>query len=659
MTSRTSVADRAQPPPGAVALRLEPFDEPRVEAWVRTWNRVNGAAFGTPGARPLDLATVLSHRELAAQPLLLLMLALYDAEGHDLRQAGDLHRGELYERLLRRFACREVTKHADGVSEPDLDRAVEEELRRLAVVAFAMFNRGAQWVTAEELGTDLAVLPFGGRPVARQGGLRVPLPEADLVLGRFFFVHRARAADEGRHRETYEFLHATFGEFLVARLTAEAVDDLVAREAAAGLSWGGEPASDDLLHALLSHAVLSIRATVLAFLAERLSGRDQVQRDAWAALLLRLFRSVAYDGRPRRYDNYRPRRLRMTVRHAAYSANLLLLVLSAVQEVTGRELFPEATVTVDEWRAQVGLWRSQLGADEWDSLADLLALERRGRASSRDVKIWVNDRFAVPPEPDLGWVLGLTTDGPGHGYRLPVELLVRSRRAAHLSCDRTEALLVHAVEPVIDQLHTLLTTYQSPEGGVALSAARALFTAWLLPLRPTSQRQRREVYLRCARLIGDAAGLVEDWDRAAFLRLLLERLAQDQDVSPAVVAEVLLACRATLMQDPSVATVMLHCVERTWGADEEVDDTLARVVGQVVSAQAVSSGPLHPATSEAVARLRDRGARSEPPVMLAEFTAEVRRGWSDPAHRREPTSGADVTEKHRQGAVVDTPEAGS
>ncbi|WP_158273899.1 NACHT domain-containing NTPase [Micromonospora sp. RP3T] len=661
VTSRTSVADRAQPPPGTVAMRLEPFDETRVGAWVDTWNRVNAAAFGAPGERPLDPAVVLSHRELAEQPLLLLMLALYDAEGHDLRQAGELHRGDLYERLLRRFARREVTKHRAGLPDQDLDRAVEEELRRLAVVAFAMFNRGVQWVTSEELGADLAVLPFAGASAGRPDGLRVPLPAADVVLGRFFFIHRARAADGERRRETYEFLHATFGEFLVARLTAQAMDDLVAREAAASLPWGGEPATDDLLHALLSYAVLSTRVTVLAFLNDRLSGMGEVQRDAWTHVLLRLFRNAAYDTGRRRFDEYRPRRLRAVARQAAYSANLLLLILSAGGEVTGCQMFPEATVAVDEWRAQVGLWRSQLGTDEWDGLADLLALERLGEGAGRDVRIRLDSRFAVPPGPDLLWLGGMSTGGLRPGFRLPVETLVRLRRAAYLSCDRNEGLLVDAVEPIIDQLHTALTTYETWGNDEALSAARALLTAWLLPLRAASQAQRREVYLRCVRLAGEVVGLVDDWDRTAYLRLLLDRLAQDHEASPDVVADVLMNCRISLALDPWVATAMLQCVERVLGGDAAVDRRLASVISDVIAAQVASPQPLQQATVEAVARIRARGVVPVVPDLPDSLNARGRFDVLDRARRLEMLFGqlAAMPMKHRQDAVGGTPDAGS
>ncbi len=94
VTSRTSVADRATLPPETLLLRLQSFDEPRIRGWVDIWNEVN--------ATHLDAEDVLAHRELAGQPLLLLMLALYDSDGNALRRgpAGRLATGELYEQLL-------------------------------------------------------------------------------------------------------------------------------------------------------------------------------------------------------------------------------------------------------------------------------------------------------------------------------------------------------------------------------------------------------------------------------------------------------------------------------------------------------------------------------------------------------------------------------
>jgi hypothetical protein len=55
VTSRTAVAERARiPPSGAMALRLEPFDEQQVGHWLRIWNTANAAYFA--GARPVAVA---------------------------------------------------------------------------------------------------------------------------------------------------------------------------------------------------------------------------------------------------------------------------------------------------------------------------------------------------------------------------------------------------------------------------------------------------------------------------------------------------------------------------------------------------------------------------------------------------------------------------
>ena len=650
VTSRTSVADRAQPPPATVAIRLEPFDDDRVTAWIDTWNRVNAVAIRSAGTRPLDPAAVLSHRELAEQPLLLVMLALYDAEGGELRQAGELRRGELYERLLSRFVRREVAKRRVGLPERVLDQAVEEELRRLAVVAFAMFNRGAQWVTSAELDADLTALRLGGTPDGERGGLRAALAAAELLLGRFFFIHRARASAVETHRETYEFLHATFGEYLVARFTGQVLDELVTRYASTSLGWGGERVDDDLLQALLSYAVLSTRSTVLAFLGERLAGRDEAYRAAWAELLVRLFRAAPHATGTRHFDSYRPRRLRVPARYAAYGANLLLLILVAAGEVTGRTLFPETADPADAWRAEVGLWRSQLDPDEWSGLNDLLALERIGRGTDRDVRIWTDDRFALPPDLDLGWTFGPAA-GSGYGYRLAPEEVARLLRTAHLSCDPAVALVVHAVEPVYAQLQTALATFPEMGGGPTPSVVHALIDAWLLPLRPATERQRLEVYLRCVKLVVAAEGLVEDWDRAAYLRLLLDRLAQDHEASAAVVATVL-AAAGDLLNHPEVTVAVLRCADRAMDLDTTGWLT-ERISGAVAAAL---FPPIDLAGAEALVYAQEWGGdagRAGLPAALAEFEARYGRERPDLVRRLRP-----LTERRRPPSGQVRPDGG-
>ena len=111
VTSRTAVADRAQPVPGMVVLRLEPFGHAHINQWLGIWNHANAVAFAARGLLPLTPQTVVAHADLASQPLLLLMLALYDADANALQRSNAaLGKAELYERLLTRFAEREIEK---------------------------------------------------------------------------------------------------------------------------------------------------------------------------------------------------------------------------------------------------------------------------------------------------------------------------------------------------------------------------------------------------------------------------------------------------------------------------------------------------------------------------------------------------------------------
>ena len=59
---------------------------------------------------------------------------------------------------------------------------------------------------------------------------RAKLTTAQLTVGRFFFVHESRATHDNRQLRTYEFLHATFGEFLVAHLVVRVLTDMLTSE---------------------------------------------------------------------------------------------------------------------------------------------------------------------------------------------------------------------------------------------------------------------------------------------------------------------------------------------------------------------------------------------------------------------------------------------
>ncbi|MFB4281626.1 NACHT domain-containing NTPase [Nonomuraea sp. MTCD27] len=393
VTSRTVVADRARLPEGSYVVRLEPFDDDQVHLWVTTWNHANSGYFRERGLEPLPVDRVLAVPALAEQPLLLLMLALYDADANALRlMREDLHEAELYERLLTGFAARQVRKSDEHLADAELERAVEDELLRLSITAFAMFNRGRQWVMEDDLEADLrALLPAAQEATPQAHGFRRPLTRAEGVIGGFFFVHTTQALRDQQRLKTYEFLHATFGEYLVARLVVRELADLAEELAAAESRRRPTRPDDAYLHALLSFAGLTVRAPTVDFLEygiERLIPADR--RALLTRHLCELF-SQSLMARPgSAYDAYQPARIEVTARCAVHSANLLLLaLLSSGEPIPGTELFrveqPEPANEL--WRRIARLWHSQLVRAEWDSLTRAVRVRHFLRDGTRMMMI--------------------------------------------------------------------------------------------------------------------------------------------------------------------------------------------------------------------------------------------------------------------------------
>ncbi|MEU7477826.1 ATP-binding protein [Lentzea sp. NPDC042327] len=358
VTSRISVAGGMRIPLDTDVLRLVPFSDANVEAWLEVWNGSNAGYFAANGLVPLPAKAVLDHHDLAEQPLLLLMLALYDAVGNALQRHRDsLGKVDLYEELLRRFARREVDKGHDTAA-PDED-PVEVELEKLSVVAFAMFQRGTKWVAGNAIDEDMTALLHPGVPQPRHG-IRRPLSEGDRVVGRFFFVQCAMAIRDEHRLHTYEFLHATFGEFLVARFTWTVLNDLRERESAGRRITGAQP-DDSMLWALLSFAPLTSSNPVIEFLVE-MAGAARY-REELKALVQRLF-SLSRMRRPRSLESYLPVPRQEPARYAIYSLNLVLLHVVLARVCGSREL------GVRNWSKLAGLWKAELTDAEWRTLIE-------------------------------------------------------------------------------------------------------------------------------------------------------------------------------------------------------------------------------------------------------------------------------------------------
>lgn len=543
VTSRTAVADRARYPEGAVAMRLEPFREQQVERWLDLWNRLNAPYLTANGLRPLTVAVAARHQALASQPLLLLMLALYDATGNALQCGAEeepLGEAELYEELLASFAVREVGKSATAtaLTKQQLAYRVEQELQRLSLISFGMLNRHRQWITTGELEQDLTALL--GRPDSPQAGFRAPLDQAEIALGRFFFVQRAQALRDDQRLATYEFLHATFGEYLAARLAVQLLNGLLDQRPA--LSLGRAGVDDDLLYVLLSYAPLSSRQ-MLRFVGARIDRIPPEDRERLGELLV----TVMADHRSRtehRFAEYRPTLRATSSRHGLYGANLMMLTVLVREGIKASEVFPTDANPAGTWHRYVLLWRSSFTEPEWTDYALALSVRETWNGDRRELDIRPAADLLDDPQPvDAYWLYGRP---PGHEDRTtrvswsrPYPEQIRHKLA--VSGGTNDAVVLHAVDPVFNWLGPAVTTFVGTPEGTATSVAHSLTNLWLASRLGASDTDLAALYEHCCAFLEPWSGLDDDARRRAVL-LVFGQLADDAARLPdSVVSRVLRA----------------------------------------------------------------------------------------------------------------------
>lgn len=214
VTSRIVLIDKADIPRNSVILRLNPFDKQRIEEWCQVWNKENEAYFESKDIEVFVVEESSKAWELAGEPLLLQMLALFDTNENALRKHQDLQQVELYESLIRDFVKREKKKDPkfEEKTPENRDKEVDKEIARIAIAALGMYNRNALHITSGQLENDLELLSSvtAGRE----------LRDSEKLLGSFFFIHHLTTQSADVEAKTqlraYTFLHNTFGEFLAA-----------------------------------------------------------------------------------------------------------------------------------------------------------------------------------------------------------------------------------------------------------------------------------------------------------------------------------------------------------------------------------------------------------------------------------------------------------
>ncbi|MEU4767847.1 hypothetical protein AB0H12_31825 [Actinosynnema sp. NPDC023794] len=548
VTSRIAVANRARFAGSTMVLKLEPFGEDQVRRWLDVWNTVN------PGA-VLSPEVALRFADLAGQPLLLFMLALYNADGNALHTEGaELAKARLYERLLTRFARREVAKSLHGALDDQVDQAVEEELVRLSVVAFAMFNRGVQWVDETELDDDLnALLHTGARGVRD----KLRLSSAQLAVGRFFFVHAARAAHDGQVSRTYEFLHATFGEYLVARLVHRVSLDLLARERAAKSRYGRQEPGTGWLEPVLSFAPLTTRAPVVSFLRELFDGTPEADRAALHGLFTDLVGTAQHRQPGVDHPDYLPRTHAIAHRIAAYTANLVVLAVV----VRGRL----ADFDRDEWQALALLWQSQLDGEEWARLIGVLDVERLRVDGESTIAVGLSGGW-FDSQIDMGWLTGLDPDM--RGAHLP-PLLDELQRWEDFRPTWSGGHALHNLEPLIATMDRALNSLV-PHEGEFHTFARLLLTV----LTSEDPSERVAAYTTALSSLDDRKFLLEP----GYWTLLFTTLARDEAATVPLLDLATLYGARTKAEPAALIACALRLMRMTGTARRRAVDLIAYVL---------------------------------------------------------------------------------
>ena len=219
LTSRTTLIDKASIARGTTIIKLSDFDEKRIQKWTELWNDANQNYFDRHQLAPFSVGPKSKVYELAKQPLLLLMLALYDTSENALKKNSELTGAQLYDRLIREFITREQLKDASFSSYPAEDQKliVNKEMHKVSIAALGMYNRRALFIRAEELEKDLSYLLTDADNAKFSPGT---LQKSEKLLGSFFFIHRSDSRGSIQRVDAkdaaYEFLHNTFGEFLTA-----------------------------------------------------------------------------------------------------------------------------------------------------------------------------------------------------------------------------------------------------------------------------------------------------------------------------------------------------------------------------------------------------------------------------------------------------------
>jgi hypothetical protein len=215
-------------------------------------------------------------------------------------------------------------------------------------------------------------------------------------------------------QQPYEFLHATFGEFLVARAVVRTLEHACAQAMAAD-TFVDVGQVDASLFTFFSHQPLTNSVQLCSFVQE-LGVSTRPSKDELSEYIVKTLLRATTAEPPAEVKPYNPMRLTRVARIAAYSANLMILHLLLAGTLSSDAM--ERVRPIDAyswWRSLALLWQSQFDNESWQALLSFVAVSRELPAG----------RAGVEEAAQAPMVLVLSAESPGSNEDNPSQFLAR------------------------------------------------------------------------------------------------------------------------------------------------------------------------------------------------------------------------------------------
>ncbi len=441
ISSRLTIMQDVKIPDNTTIIKLDSFDEKRQKLWINKWNsiqtKIEFVKFNIPKNKHI--------LELAKEPLLLFMLAVYDFEKSDLQKAANdtnFNQSKLYDQLFTEFSYRQLQK-GDNFKDLESEEAEEEKKLfrlRLGLVALMMFLNDKTSYNSSDLDKDI-----------EEFGLQDDDIDAKKIFNGFFFIHENKATDEqGQKYFNFEFLHKTFGEFLAADFLlrvalANANEDRVGKlyklgtfRFCFGYNWLHKHSK--IVSFLFEHAQFTIKEDI------RL-----VEKNIKKELEL-IFSSSSLNFPANEVNVGRPKPLSIIEHLAVYSQNLILLwsavcakdneIIFKLPEFEGKKI-KDKNFNITEKKD-----------DEKDSILyqDYDEFDANKLAWKRLTKLWelVGNCYATAKLNE--WI---TVNGDNEA----INLVIKNKRAIQMSSGTGEKNYFHSASKVSCNDYELLLSY--------------------------------------------------------------------------------------------------------------------------------------------------------------------------------------------------------